>query len=384
MPTVVVLGSTGSIGRAALDVIEGLGGDFRVLALAARGSVDLLAQQIARFHPATVSVGDADARRRLADLLGSRTKTEILVDAAPELAALSEADIVLSALVGAVGLAPALAAVTAGKRLALANKEALVMAGHLVVDTARRHGAEILPVDSEHSAIFQALHCGRQAEIDHVTLTASGGPFYGRNADELAGVTPREALDHPTWRMGPKVTIDSATLMNKAFEVVEARWLFDLKPRQIRVLIHPESIVHSLVAFVDGSVVAQLGAPDMQTPIQYALTYPARRPGLSSPLDLAGVGSLTFEACDMDRFPAMRLGYQVASAGGTTGAVLNAADETAVDAFRSGHLPFTEIVNVVERTLSNHTPIPSPDLGTIIEADAWAREEAERCLRLCT
>jgi len=384
MPDVVVLGSTGSIGRAALEVIEGLGDDFRVRAIAARNSVDLLAEQAHRFRPAAVSVGDEAARQRLAALLSDLPETDILVDAASQLAAMSEADVVLSALVGAVGLEPALAAVTAGKRLALANKEALVMAGHLVMDAARRHGAQILPVDSEHSAIFQALHCGDHGEIDHVTLTASGGPFHRRSIEQLAGVTPREALDHPTWQMGPKVTIDSATLMNKAFEVIEARWLFDLKPRQIRVMVHPQSIVHSLVAFRDGSTVAQLGTPDMQTPIQYALTYPERRRGLSGELDLAEVGSLTFEACDLDRFPALRLGCLVASTGGTTGAVLNAADETAVDAFLNGHLPFSDIVKVVDRTLSNHTPMPSPDLATILEADAWAREEAERCLRLCT
>lgn len=384
MPKVVVLGSTGSIGRAALDVIEGLGGGFSVLGLAARSSVDLLAEQVRRFVPRYVSVGDDAARERLAGLLGDAAGTDVLVDANCRLATLGEADIVLSALVGAVGLRPALEAVAAGKRLALANKEALVMAGHLVTQAARRSGAEILPVDSEHSAIFQAMLAGRPAEVDHVTLTASGGPFYGRDDDELGGVTPEEALAHPTWQMGPKVTIDSATLMNKALEVVEARWLFGLKAEQIRVVIHPQSIIHSLVTFVDGSTVAQLGTPDMQTPIQYALTYPQRRAGLSAKLDLARAGPLTFEEPDFDRLPALRLGFQVAAAGGTTGAVLNAANEVAVEAFRRHQLPFADIVNVVERSLSNHTPLPSPELETILEVDAWAREEAKRCLRLFT
>jgi 1-deoxy-D-xylulose-5-phosphate reductoisomerase len=384
MPQVVVLGSTGSIGRAALDVIEALGEPFRAVALAARDSMDLLAEQVRRFRPRWVSVGDEAAGERLAELLGPAGRPEILIDSARQLATLREADVVLSALVGSVGLEPALDAVRSGKRLALANKEALVMAGHLVTAAARDHGAEILPVDSEHSAIFQGLHSGRRREVDHVTLTASGGPFYERTRQDLAGVTADEALAHPTWRMGPKVTLDSATLMNKALEIIEARWLFGLRPDQIRVLIHPQSIVHSMVTFVDGSTLAQLGAPDMQTPIQYALTYPDRRPGLSAQLDLAEAAALTFEAPDLDRFPALRLGFHVAASGGTTGAVLNAANEVAVEEFRRGHLAFTDIVNVVERTLRNHTPAPAPDLAAVLEADAWAREEAERCLNPST
>jgi 1-deoxy-D-xylulose-5-phosphate reductoisomerase len=327
-----------------------------------------------------VSVGSDDARRRLVKLLGEARGTEVLVDWACELAALDGADVVVAAMVGAAGLGPALAAVTAGKRLALANKEALVMAGHLVTAAAREHGAEIVPVDSEHSAIFQALRAGRREELDHVTLTASGGPFYRRSAAELTGITPAEALAHPTWQMGPKVTIDSATLMNKALEVIEARWLFDLRPEQIRVLVHPQSIVHSMVTFADGSTLAQMSTPDMQMPIQYALTHPGRRPGLTAALDLAAVGSLTFAEPDLMRFPALRLGFEVARAGGTSGAVLNAANEVAVEAFLGGRLAFTDIVKVSERVLSTHTPTPGPDLETILRADAWAREEAKRCL----
>ncbi|MBN2583094.1 MAG: 1-deoxy-D-xylulose-5-phosphate reductoisomerase [Planctomycetes bacterium] len=384
MPNVVILGSTGSIGRAALDVIEALGGDFRVLALAARDSVELLAEQVRRFNPPCVSVGDDQARRRLLPLIGDDSATEVLVDAARQLAGLPEADIVVSAMVGAVGLQPALEAVRTGKRLALANKEALVMAGHLVTQAAREHGAEILPVDSEHSAIFQALHAGRHEEIDHVVLTASGGPFYRLATHQLAAVTPEQALDHPTWQMGPKVTIDSATLMNKALEIIEARWLFDLRADQIEVVIHPQSIVHSVVTFVDGSSIAQLGVPDMQTPIQYALTYPERRCGLSTKLDLARAGSLTFERPDLERFPALRLGFQVAATGDTFGAVFNAANEVAVTAFREGRLRFDQIVHVVERTLDSHPGSSDPDLATVLEADAWARKVAQECLTFQT
>jgi 1-deoxy-D-xylulose-5-phosphate reductoisomerase len=380
MPNVVILGSTGSIGRAALDVVEALGGGYRVVALAARDSVELLADQVRRFSPPYVSVNTDAARQRLLDLTGSLPGTDVLVGAATELARLPEADIVLLAMVGAVGLEPAVAAVTAGKRLALANKEALVMAGHLVTQAAAAHGAELLPVDSEHSAVFQALHAGRHEEIDHIVLTASGGPFYRLPADRLAGVTPEQALAHPTWQMGPKVTIDSATLMNKALEIIEARWLFDLRADQIEVMVHPQSIVHSVVAFVDGSSIAQLGVPDMQTPIQYALTYPSRQRGLSAMLDLAAAASLTFERPDMDRFPALRLGFHVAATGGTSGAVLNAANEVAVAAFREGRLRFDQIVNVVQQTLDRHTVTARPDLAAVLEADAWARKVAHECL----
>jgi len=381
MPNVVVLGSTGSIGRAALEVIDGLGGEFCLLAIAALGSVDLLADQVRRFRPRYVSVGDEAARRRLADLLrGGPAVDEILVDSPRQLATIPEADTILSALVGAVGVGPALDAVTRGKRLALANKEALVMAGHLIMDAARLHGAEVLPVDSEHSAIFQALHCGRPQEVDHVTLTASGGPFRLWTEEQLADITPEQALGHPTWHMGPKVTLDSATLMNKALEIIEARWLFDLRPEQIRVLIHPQSIVHSMVTFVDGSTIAQLGSPDMRTPIQYALTYPERRPGRGAPLDLAALGALDFETPDLERFPALGLGFQVAALGGTAGAVLNAANEVAVEAFRRKRLAFRDIVKVVQQTLAHHAPQDAPDLEAVWAADAWAREEAARCL----
>jgi 1-deoxy-D-xylulose-5-phosphate reductoisomerase len=360
MPNIVVLGSTGSIGRAALEVAAGLGSEYRVVAIAARDSVDLLAEQAHRFHPRFVGVGDEATAQRLRQKLHHLVGTEVLAEANERLAALEEADVVLSAVVGAAGLGPALAAAEAGKRLALANKEALVMAGHLVMEAARR--------------------AGRRAEVESVTLTASGGPFYRCSAEELSHVTAAQALEHPTWKMGPKVTIDSATLMNKALEVIEASWLFGLGAEQIRILIHPQSIVHSMVTFVDGSTIAQLGTPDMQTPIQYALTSPARRKGLAAALDLGALGRLTFEEPDLERFPALRLGFAVARMKGTSGAVLNAANEVAVAAFRSGRLAFSDIVNVVGRTLNRHTPLPEPDLPTVLAADHWAREEAERCL----
>ncbi len=380
MPNVVVLGSTGSIGKAALRVIDALGEPYRVLALAARNSVEELAQQIVHFRPQVASVGNQQALADLQSQLPTDCPTELIIDGASHLAALDEADVVLSALVGAVGLEPALVAARHGKRLALANKEALVMAGHLLMAEAESHGCTILPVDSEHSAVFQALQCGRRDEVARITLTASGGPFYRCSRQELAEVTPEQALAHPTWQMGPKVTIDSATLMNKALEVIEARWLFDLKADEIEVLIHPQSIIHSMVTFVDGSTIAQMGSPDMQTPIQYALTWPDRAAGLSDTMDLAALGQLTFARPDLDRFPSLRLGFEVAAAGATNGAVLNAANEVAVEAFRQRQLPFDKIVTVVEKTLSAHQPTPDADLATILEADRWAREEATKCL----
>lgn len=380
MPDVVVLGSTGSIGRAALRVIDALGEPYRVVALAARNSVTELADQIVRFHPQFASVGSDQSLRELKALLPADCRTELAVDAATQLAALPEADIVLSALVGSVGLEPALAAARSGKRLALANKEALVMAGHLLMDEARRHGCEIVPVDSEHSAIFQCLQCGRRAEVAKVTLTASGGAFFHLSRQQLQDVTPQQALAHPTWNMGPKVTIDSATLMNKALEIVEARWLFDLKADEIEVIIHPQSIIHSMVTFVDGSTIAQMGSPDMQTPIQYALTWPNRLKGLSAAMDLASIGQLTFSQPDLQRFPSLRLGSEVAARGRTTGAVFNAANEVAVEAFRNCRLPFSEIVTIVEQTLNAHQPTGKNDLAAVLEADRWAREEAAKCL----
>jgi 1-deoxy-D-xylulose-5-phosphate reductoisomerase len=296
------------------------------------------------------------------------------------LAADPETDIVVSAIVGAAGLNGTWAAVQAGKTVALANKETLVVAGQLVMAAARERGAQILPVDSEHSAIFQALADAPPGEVRRIVLTASGGPFRGRQRHELESVTAEDALQHPTWRMGPKITIDSATMMNKALEVIEARWLFDLDPRQIEVIIHPESIVHSFVEFVDGSVLAQLSPPDMRLPIQYALTYPDRVAGPARRLDWKALSELTFEQPDHETFSALELGYEVARRGGTCGAVLNAANEAAVQRFLAGQLPFLDIARVCRAVLNSHDFSATPSLDELTAIDRWARCEVDRWL----
>jgi 1-deoxy-D-xylulose-5-phosphate reductoisomerase len=381
VPNIAILGSTGSIGRMALEVIASLGPDWKVVALAAHRQMDLLAKQVAATGARTVGVADETAAAQLAKALPAGCRPEIV--AGPEglkaIASRDDVRTVISAVVGGAGLGATLAAVRAGKRLALANKESLVMAGDLVMAEARAAGAEILPVDSEHSAIFQAMSAGRRREVRRVVLTASGGPFYRRFGSHAA-VTPQEALDHPTWSMGPKITIDSATLMNKSLEVIEAHHLFGLGPGEISVVIHPESTVHSLVEFIDGSVLAQLSPPDMRLPIQYALTWPERRPAPWPQLDLAMLGRLQFETPDLGRFPALALGFEVIRRGGTAGAALAGADETAVAAFLAGRIRFTDIVPTVERVLATHPWKARPTLDEILAADAWAREEATRCL----
>jgi 1-deoxy-D-xylulose-5-phosphate reductoisomerase len=294
------------------------------------------------------------------------------------MAADPDADIVVTAIVGAAGLAGTWAALEAGKTVAVANKETLVMAGPLVMDLASRRGATVLPVDSEHSAIFQALRAGRTSEVERVVLTASGGPFRGRTARELAHVTVEEALRHPTWRMGPKITVDSATLMNKALEVIEARWLFSLAPEQIEVIIHPESMIHSFVEFRDGSVLAQLSPPDMRLPIQYALTYPKRVAGPARRLKWSELGAWHFEQPDHETFPALQLGYEVARRGGTCGAVLNAANEAAVSRFLAGELGFLDIPRVCRTVLANHHYSARPSLSELAAVDCWARKEVAR------
>ena len=299
-------------------------------------------------------------------------------DAVQQLVSASEVDVVVAAIVGSAGLEGAWAALEAGKTLALANKETMVVAGPLVGRLAEQRGARILPVDSEHSAIFQALQSGRSEEVRRVILTASGGPFREFTGDQLSQVTVEQALAHPTWDMGPKITIDSATMMNKALEIVEARWLFDLQPDQIDVVVHPQSIVHSLVEFVDGSVLAQLSPPDMRLPIQYALTYPERWPCPAPQLDFASTLDLQFLPPDLDRFPALELGFEVARRGGTTGAVLNAANEAAVAGFLQGQLGFTDIVPACRSVLDHHEFDPHPTLTELMRLDAWAREEVSR------
>ncbi len=302
-----------------------------------------------------------------------------------DLARHEEVDIVVAAVVGAAGLPAALAAVRAGKTLALANKEALVVAGSLLIPEARKRGVKLLPVDSEHSAIFQAMACGRRSEVKRVVLTASGGPFRNAPLEKIRSATVEDALNHPTWRMGNKITIDSATMFNKALELIEACWLFDLKPEQVQIMVHPESVIHSMVEFVDGSVMAQMSPPDMRTPIQYALTYPDRAVGCSRRMDWTKCHSLNLEPPDFERFPALKLAYRVAEAGGTAGAVLNAANEVGVAAFMGGRIAFGEISGIVEHTISTHRIQEQPSLDDLLEADRWARETAESSIaaRVC-
>lgn len=375
---IAILGSTGSIGRNALRVIEALGPDYRIIGLSAHRNVELLSQQVRKHKPRYVAVTNrehAGQFRALVDgldveiLSGSNSLTELVqCDAV---------DTVLTAVVGAAGLPSAMAAARTGKRLAIANKEPLVIAGELLTRTAREHGSTLLPVDSEHSAVFQAMQSGNAGEVYRILLTASGGPFRGANLADLELVTSEQALSHPIWSMGPKITIDSATMMNKALEVIEARWLFGVPVDKIEVLIHPESIVHSLVEFVDGSVIAQLGEPDMCLPIQYALTYPQRVPGVSKRLRLEEIGRLHFEKPDFQTFRALPLAYEVARAGGTAAAVFNAANETAVEEFLAGKIRFLQIVELIEHCLSRHSVRQTPSLEELLEADAWARREVK-------
>jgi 1-deoxy-D-xylulose-5-phosphate reductoisomerase len=374
---VVILGSTGSIGQSALSVIEHDSATrFSAWGLSAHSRWQTLAEQAAKYRPRFVAVTEAElaplVERQLKD-----TGVQVLcgLDGIVRMVQDPQTDRVLSAIVGAVGLRGTWAALEAGKTVALANKETLVVAGPLVMELARTRGARVLPVDSEHSAIFQALQAGARRDVRRVILTSSGGPFRGRSRKELRDVTPREALKHPTWQMGPKITIDSATLMNKALEVIEARWLFQLEPHQIEVVIHPESVVHSMVEFVDGSVIAQLSPPDMRLPIQYALTYPERAPCVGERLDLARSFALHFEPPDRETFPSLELGFEVMERGGTAGAALNAANEAAVGRFLKEEIGFLDITRSCRAALENHTFDPRPTLETLWNVDAWARRE---------
>ncbi|MCL6551532.1 MAG: 1-deoxy-D-xylulose-5-phosphate reductoisomerase [Firmicutes bacterium] len=376
----VVLGATGSVGRAALDVAAALG-DVEVVGLGAQRHHALLAEQARRFRVRAVAVEDPLAGAALRDAVPAGTRILCGPDAATALALLEGVDLVLVAVVGVAGLAPTLAALAAGRDVALATKEALVAGGHLVAAAASRSGARLLPLDSEHAAIAQCLLGQDRGGVRRVILTASGGPFLRRPAHDLWNVTVEEALAHPTWKMGRKVTIDSATLMNKGLEIIEARWLFDVAPEQIDVLIHPQSIVHALVEFADGMVLAHASRPDMRGPIQFALTGPRRRPGLVAPLDWHRL-ALTFEAPDRARFPALELAREALRAGGTAPAVLNAANEVAVAQFLAGAIRFPEIVETVRAVLARHTPLPAPTLEAVLTADAWAREEAARTARV--
>jgi 1-deoxy-D-xylulose-5-phosphate reductoisomerase len=376
---VAVLGSTGSIGSNTLDVVAASGGRLTAHVLAARRDVETILHQARLFRPAWVVLADPAAAAGVGPAdLPDGTRLAVGEAAIGELAASDDIDRVVSAIVGAAGLRGTWAAVEAGKVVALANKESLVMAGPLVTDLAARTGARILPVDSEHSAIQQALASGRDGEVARIVLTASGGPFRMTPASALPSVTPAEALRHPTWSMGRKITIDSATMMNKALEIIEARWLFGLPAERIAVVVHPQSVVHSMVEFVDGSVIAQLSPPDMRLPIQYALEYPRRRPGPARRLDWSETLRLDFEPPDPVRFPALALGRAAAARGGTAGAALNAANEVAVEAFLAGRIRFTGIAEVCGRILQDHPFEAAPSLDTILKTDAWARHEAAK------
>ncbi len=377
---IAILGSTGSIGRNALRVLEALGPEYQVVGLSAHRNVELLAQQTRRYKPRLVAVTHADSAAQFRALMNGDVKTISGPESLTELVQSDGVDTVLTAVVGAAGLPSALAAATAGKRLAVANKEPLVIAGELLTRTVRERGSVLLPVDSEHSAVFQALRSGTTREVQRILLTGSGGPFRGATLKDLEEVTLDQALRHPTWNMGPKITVDSATLMNKALEVIEARWLFDVPVDKIEVLIHPESIVHSLVEFVDGSVVAQLGEPDMCLPIQYALTHPQRVAGLSKRLRLEEIGALHFEKPDPRTFRALPLAYEVARAGGTAAAVFNAANEAAVAEFLAGRIRFVQIMELVEHCLNRHNVRSITCLDELLEADAWARTEVKKKL----
>jgi 1-deoxy-D-xylulose-5-phosphate reductoisomerase len=382
MKRIVILGSTGSIGTNTLDIVAKFPDQFQVVGLTAGTNVDKIEEQIRTFKPAVVALSDPEA----AALLRARCKgqnVEVLagVEGLAQVARMPEGDLVISAIVGGAGLVPTLAAIQAGKQVALANKEPMVMAGQLMQEEARARGVKIFPVDSEHSAIFQSMEGHRREDISRLILTASGGPLWDCPLEEMRTVHPKRALQHPNWKMGAKITIDSATLMNKGLEVVEARWLFDIPAAQIEVLVHRESIIHSLVAYRDGSVIAQLGLPDMRTPISYAMKYPERLPLEQPPLDLAGIGKLTFHRPDHDRFPCLGLGYEALRIGGTMPAVLNAANEIAVAAYLKEDIGFLDIPAVIRRTMDAHEPRPVDRLEGALEADRWAREKAGSFVR---
>ncbi len=376
-PGVAILGSTGSIGCNSLRVIESLATRMRVVALAAGTNVERLADQIATHLPEVVSVDTETAAHDLRAMLFARNvdlpRIVVGEEGLCEVATHRDADCVISATVGAVGFVPTLKALEAGKRVALANKETLVMAGELMTAAAKKSGAELLPVDSEHNALHQCLRGERREEVRRIILTASGGPFRTKNKEEMELATVAEAMRHPTWNMGAKITIDSATLMNKGLEVIEAHWLFGFGPEEIDIIVHPESVVHSMIEMVDGSVIAQLGVTDMRHAIQYALTYPERHTCQLPPLDLTTVSGLHFEPPDLDRFPCIRLAYRALSEGGTLPAAMNAANEEAVAAFLDEQIGLTEIPRVIESVMNEHLNRPARDIATILAADHEAR-----------
>jgi 1-deoxy-D-xylulose-5-phosphate reductoisomerase len=379
MKRITVLGSTGSIGVNTLKVIEANPDLYDICALAAGRNFELLASQVTAFSPKAVAVRDTATAEALKGLIGGRKPPEILVgsEGYRTLASLEEADTVVSAMSGAAGLLPTLEAVIAGKIVALANKETMVMAGGLVIEQAKHTGANLLPIDSEHNAIFQCLQGHNREDLRRVVITASGGPFRNKDSRAMASVTPEQALHHPNWSMGPKISIDSATLMNKGLEVIEARWFFDLNPRQIDVIVHPESIIHSMVEYCDGAIIAQLGIPDMRIAISYSLSFPDHTANNLPPLSLEKIGKLTFEPPDIVRFPCLRLALEALEAGGTAPVTLNAANEVAVAAFLQERIKFLDIAFIITETLEKTGSLPAEDIDAVLEADARGRQAAE-------
>ena len=378
MKHLAILGSTGSIGQNALSVVETHSDEFVVAGLAANTSIDRMEQQVRRFRPRLIAVRDKTAANQLRKRLKDIKNVEVLSgsEGVSAVATMAEADLVLEAMGGGAGLLPTLEAIQSGKDLAFVNKEVLVMCGSLIMEAAKEHGVRLLPVDSEISAIFQCLSNNDrdgQSEIHRLILTGSGGPFRQTPIAQLDSVTPQQALQHPNWRMGEKITIDSATMMNKGFEVIESKWFFDVELSQIEVVIHPESIIHSMVEFVDGSLLAQLGVSDMRVPIQYALTYPCRFPTSVPRLDLAQIGALHMEPVDSEKFPCLELAYSAAKVGGTLPTVLSSADEVVVQAFLNQQIGFRDIPNYLEEVMTRHDIIFQPTLDDILAADRWAR-----------
>ncbi|MDK2563495.1 1-deoxy-D-xylulose-5-phosphate reductoisomerase [Romboutsia sedimentorum] len=382
MRRISILGSTGSIGTQTLDVVRKNKKKFEVVAISANSSVDLLLQQIKEFKPKYVAVYDEISALKLKSMIPNDIKIEVLsgMEGLKAIAALDEIDVLLTAIVGMIGLVPTLTAIKNKKDIALANKETLVCAGDLVMSEAKKHNVKILPVDSEHSAIFQCLNGEQNKEIETIILTASGGPFRGKTKQDLLEVTKNQALKHPNWSMGRKISIDSSTLMNKGLEVIEAKWLFGVEHNQIDVVVHPQSIIHSMVQFVDSSVMAQLGCPDMRLPIQYALSYPNRTINDFERLDLAKIATLTFEKPNLETFPCLKIAYESLKMGGTYCAVLNSANEVLVNEFLEDKIGFYDIPYYIEKTLEAHNSIENPSLEDILEIDKWARSFVKNIL----
>lgn len=378
MKNIVVMGSTGSIGTQTLDVVRAYQDRLKVVALAAGKSVDKMEIQIREFHPKYAVMWTKEAYEAL-KIKVSDTDTKVLwgMDGLMEIAVCKEADVVLTAVVGMIGIRPTIAAIEAGKDIALANKETLVTAGHIIMPLVKKHGVKLLPVDSEHSAIFQSMNGEPKERIRQILLTASGGPFRGFTREQLKKVTLKDALKHPNWSMGQKITIDSASMVNKGLEVMEAGWLFDVTPDQIKVVVHPQSIIHSMVEYVDGAVIAQLGVPDMKLPIQYALFYPDRLPMAEEKLDFYKLSQLTFEEPDMETFQGLGLAYEAFRTGGSMPTVYNAANEKAVSLFLQEKISFLTIYDMIARTMEAHQVIQNPDVDQILEAEAWCYQFIE-------